>query len=125
LSFLDGVAFESYKWGKNAEKILAFQYGNVLTIKKGHSLAYYITWKITAIGKESYITMMMRVYRWLLKMHDYLHENIHWMQVIYNMFYGGFIQPIQALLGCMASNVIHWKVHGTDTNCLWRRSKWH
>jgi hypothetical protein len=31
--------------------------------------------------------------------HDYLHKNIHRVQLIYKYFYGGFFQAVKALLG--------------------------
>ena len=41
---------------------------------------------------------MIVAYKRFVNMQDYLHENAHRMQVIFKLFYGGFIQAIQALL---------------------------
>jgi hypothetical protein len=87
-----------YKIGINALNRHFFQYGDVLTIKKWHSLAFPILQQMTSIGKEDYVLMMMEVYKRFVKMQDYLHENIHRLQGIYKLFYGGFIQGIQVLL---------------------------
>ena len=76
-----------------------FQYGDVLTIKQWHSLAYHIIKKVTTIGKEKYVQMMMTAYKRFILTQDYLHENIHRLQGIFKLFYGGFIQAVQALLG--------------------------
>mmetsp|Transcript_16324 Transcript_16324/g.29505 ORF Transcript_16324/g.29505 Transcript_16324/m.29505 type:complete len:103 (-) Transcript_16324:644-952(-) len=62
----------------------------------GHQ-CHLILQQMTAIGKEDYVGMMMKVYKRFIKFHDYLHENIHRLQVIYKFFYGGLIQPIQVL----------------------------
>ena len=42
--------------------------------------------------------MMMVVYDRFIKVHDYLHKNIHCLSGIYKLFYGGFIQATQALI---------------------------
>ena len=51
------------------------------------------------IGKEEYVEVMMSAYNKLVFAQCYLHENIHRLQDIYKLLYGGYIQPIQALLG--------------------------
>ena len=51
------------------------------------------------IGKEEYVEVMMSAYNKLVFAQCYLHENIHRLQGIYKLLYGGYIQPIQALLG--------------------------
>ena len=88
-----------YALGDTTPQRMIFQYGDVLTIKKWHNLKYYILKKYTTIGKEEYVSIMMETYKRFVKIQDYLHENIHRLQVIFKLFYGGFIQPIQALLG--------------------------
>ena len=42
---------------------------------------------------------MMTAYNCIILSQCYLHENIHRLQGIYKLFYGGIIQPIQVLLG--------------------------
>ena len=78
---------------------MIFQYGDVLSIKKWYTLEFYVLRKMTHIGREDYVTMIMTAYKRFIKIHDYLHENIHRVQAIYKLFYGGFIQAVQALLG--------------------------
>ena len=82
-----------------AEKRYIFQYGDVLTIQKWYQLAIVILHKMTHIGKEEYVEMMMTVYNNFIKCQDYLHENIHRLQFIFTIYYGGFIQACQVVLG--------------------------
>jgi hypothetical protein len=89
----------TYKLSRTAADRVVFQYGDVLSIKKWYSLRFYILRKMTEIGKEDYVQVMMCAYDRFVKVHDYLHENIHRVQLIYKYFYGGFIQAVQALLG--------------------------
>ena len=70
-----------------------------MTIKKWHSLAFYIFRTMIMIGKEDYVKMMMLVYSQFIKVQDCLHKNIHCLQEIHKNLYGGFIQCGQALLG--------------------------
>ena len=49
---------------------------------------------MTHIGRGDYVKVLCFV-----KDQDYLHENIHRVQAIFHLFYGRFIQEIQALLG--------------------------
>ena len=88
-----------------------------LTIKKWYSLAYLVLQQMTAVGKADYVGMMMKVYKRFIKFHDYLHENIHRLQVIFKLFYGGFIQPIQVLLGTK-------KVKLDPTKGSWKKHEW-
>eukprot|EP00956_Cyclotella_meneghiniana_P000542 scaffold602_cov23-Cyclotella_meneghiniana.AAC.2 len=94
---------------------MIFQYGDVLSIKKWYTLEFYVLRKMTHIGREDYVTMIMTVYKRFIKIHDYLHENIHRVQAIYKLFYGGFIQAVQALLGSkrvkMDPTKGSWKEH--------------
>ena len=99
LGMIEKAEDGNYVLASSACDRLLFQYGDVLTIKKWHSLEYYILRKMTTIGKEDYVTMMMKVYKRFVKLQDYLHENIHRLQGIFKLFYGGFIQPVQVLLG--------------------------
>jgi hypothetical protein len=84
----------TYKLSNTATDRVIFQYGDVLSIKKWYSLRFYILRKMTEIGKEDYVQVMMQAYERFIKVHDYLHENIHRVQFIYKYFYGGFIQDI-------------------------------
>ena len=72
---------------------------------------------MTSVGKEDYIGMMMKVYKRFIKSHDYLHENIHRLQVIFKLFYGGLIQPIQVLPGTK-------KVKLDPTKGTWKKHEW-
>ena len=101
----------------SSPKRLLFQYGDVLTIKKWNDLAHHIIRKLTHIGKEDYVNMMMAVYKRFVKCYDYLHENIHRMQIIYKRYYGGFIQAVQALLKVK-------KVREDPTKGNWKQHEW-
>ena len=99
LGMIEPTNYGTYTYVKGSENRLVFQYGDVLTIKKWYSLGYYLLRQITTIGKEDYVKLMMTVYNQFAKMQDYLHENIHRLQGIYKLYYGGFLQPIQSLIG--------------------------
>eukprot|EP00956_Cyclotella_meneghiniana_P023789 scaffold46927_cov56-Cyclotella_meneghiniana.AAC.3 len=87
-----------YELSSTASSRIIFQYGDVLTIRKWYSLRFFILRKMTHIGREEYVSMILTAYDRFIKIHDYLHENIHRVQVIYKLYYGGFIQAFQALL---------------------------
>ena len=101
LGMIEPTKHGSYTYVKGSENRLVFQYGDVLTIKKWYSLGYYLLRQITTIGKEDYVNLMMTVYSQFAKMQDSLHENIHRLQGIYKLYYGGFLQPIQVISGTM------------------------
>jgi len=117
LGMINKIADGKYAISETAAQRWIFQGGDVLTIKKWYSLAYLVLQQMTAIGKEDYVGMMMKVYKRFIKFHDYLHENIHRLQVIYKFFYGGLIQPIQVLLGTK-------KVKLDPTKGSWKTHEW-
>ena len=98
LGMITKIGNGNYKLTSMASERIIFQYGDVMTIKKWYRLAHYVLKKVTTIGKEEYVQMMMLVYKRFIKMQDYLHENIHRLQGIFKLFYGGFIQAVQALI---------------------------
>ena len=99
LGFIDKVGDDDYKLGPNAKLRHVFQYGDVLTIQKWYSLGYHILRKMTHIGREEYVSILMAAYDQFIKVHDYLHESIHRLDVIYKLYYGDIIQPIQYMIG--------------------------
>ena len=117
LGMIDKIDDGKYAISETAAQRWIFQGGDVLTIKKWYSLAYLVLQQMTAVGKEEYVGMMMKVYKRFIKFHDYLHENIHRLQVIYKFFYGGLIQPIQVLLGTK-------KVKLDPTKGSWKTHEW-
>ena len=117
LGMIDKIADGKYAISDTAAQRWIFQGGDVLTIKKWYSLAYLVLQQMTAVGKEDYVGMMMKVYKRFIKFHDYLHENIHRLQVIFKFFYGGLIQPIQVLLGTK-------KVKLDPTKGSWKTHEW-
>ena len=94
LGMLTKIGNGNYKITSMASERIVFQYGDVMTIKKWYSLAYYVIQRVMTIGKEEYVKMMIVVYKRFVKIQDYLHKNIHRIQVIYKLFYGGFIQAV-------------------------------
>jgi hypothetical protein len=99
IALIEKIGNNMYRLSPTAKNRIIFQYGDVLTIKKWHSLAFFILRKMTEIGLEEYVRVMMTAYDRMVKIQDYLHENMHRVQAIYKLFYGGFIQASQALLG--------------------------
>ena len=53
---------------------VVFVYGDVLTISKWHKLAYVVLRKMTTIGKEDYLNVMMSAHNSMIMVQDYLHE---------------------------------------------------
>ena len=115
LAMIDKTDNGKYKPGANALRRLIFQMGDVLATKKWHSLTFTILQQMTAISKEEYIELKILVYKSFFKIQNYLHENIHRLQGIYKLFYGGFIQPIQVMLGTKKVKFdptkVSWKQH--------------
>ena len=62
LGFIDKVGDDDYKLADNATKRYVFQYGDVLTIQKWYTLGYHILRKMTHIGREEYVTILMTAY---------------------------------------------------------------
>lgn len=58
----------------------------------------FILHKMTEIGREEYVRVMMTAHHRIIKIQYYLHENMHRVQAFYKLFYSGFIQACQALL---------------------------
>ena len=105
-----------YSICEDAHRRTIFQYGDVLTIQKWQQLAHVILSKMTHIGKEDFVEMMMKVYNNFIKSHDYLHENIHRLQFIFTIYYGGFIQACQVVLGTK-------RIRQDPTKGKWRDSE--
>ena len=105
-----------YSMCPDADLRTIFQYGDVLTIQKWYQLGDIILRKMTHIGKEEFVEMMTTVYNKFIKCHDYLHENIHRLQFIFTIYYGGFIQACQVLLGTK-------RIRQDPTKGKWRDSE--
>ena len=77
-----------------------FQYGDVLTIQKLHQLNPGVMKKITHIGKElDSKTLYFLLNDTCIKNHDYLHENIHRLQLMYKIYFDGFIDACASVIG--------------------------
>ena len=112
LGFIKEEADGSYSRIENSSRRIVFQFGDALSVQKWYNLAPHIVSKITEIGNEEYVSMMMDAYDRFIICHDYLHENIHRLQVVFTLFYGGFIQVAQILLGTT-------KVQKDPTKGIW------
>ena len=112
LGLIKEEADGSYSRVTNSSRRVVFQFGDALTVQKWYNLSPHIVSKITEIGKEDYVAMMMDAYDRFVICHDYLHENIHRLQVVFTLFYGGFIQVAQILLGTT-------KVQKDPTKGIW------
>lgn len=77
-----------YALGYSTPHRMIFQYGDALTIKKWHTLKYCALKKHTTIGKEECVSIMLETCKRFVKTQDYLHQNIHRLQVIFKLFYG-------------------------------------
>ncbi len=99
LSFIDKAPNGCYNLNKTAKDRFVFQLGDVATIRKWHGLLWPIVQQYTAIGKEEYTQTIHSVYERFYFVQDYLHENIHRLQGIYKLYYGGLLQLVQVLLG--------------------------
>ena len=99
LGFIEKLPNGEYKMASSALSRTVFQMGDVLTVQKWYQLSFLILKKMTHIGHEDYVEVLLSAYNCFVKVQDYLHENIHRVQAIFRLFYGGFIQVIQALLG--------------------------
>ena len=99
LGFLEKVDDSSYKLGKDVSRRLVFQYGDVFTIQKWYTLGFHILRKMTHIGREDYVSIIMTAYDRFIKIQDYLHENIHRLDAIFKIYYGDILQPIQYMIG--------------------------
>jgi hypothetical protein len=107
-----------YKLSKTASDRVIFQYGDVLSIRKWHALQFLVLRKMTEIGKEDYVNVMMKAYNRFIRVHDYLHENIHRVQFIYKRFYGGILQATQALIGAKNIKFDPTKWPRTSIRCI-------
>ena len=77
LKMIDKFESHDYVTGLFSHHCHIFQFGDVLTICKWHGLGYHILRKMTTIGKDAYVSVMMNAFNSFTKIQDYLHENIH------------------------------------------------
>ncbi len=93
-----------------------FQYGDVLTVQKLHQLNPGVMKKMTHIGKTlDSKTLYTLLNNTCIKNHDYLHENIHRLQLIYKIYFDGFINACASVLGMKRVGIDptkgRWKDH--------------
>eukprot|EP00984_Skeletonema_dohrnii_P002680 scaffold926_cov75-Skeletonema_dohrnii-CCMP3373.AAC.3 len=98
VGLLDKQGTKSFKIGPNATCRTIFQVGDVLTDVKVHALEEGILQRKTQFGNEAEVKAIHDAYSQTKKTFGHLHENIHRLQAIYKVYYGGFIQPIQVML---------------------------
>ncbi|EJK44817.1 hypothetical protein THAOC_36612 [Thalassiosira oceanica] len=75
---------------------MIFQYGDVLTDINWDRLYMTILKRLTSIGTQREVGVLLEAYKCYIRQFDYLHENFHRVDQIYWLFYPGFIQGFQA-----------------------------
>ena len=99
LGLVDKAPRDSYATAINAEYRTVIQYGDVMTDDKWYSLELVVLLHLTQIGQEDYVKVVHGAMKRYVQQHDYLHENIHRLQLIYKLYYGGFLQACQTHIG--------------------------
>ncbi len=93
-----------YSLGPNAQKRTVFMYGDVLSVDF-HSCLYDIIFqKITQLGNEEYVRTFLDTHSAVIMQKGHFHQQMHQLGVIYNLFYGGFMQTFQVSSGVKRVN---------------------
>jgi hypothetical protein len=101
----------------NANERRVFMHGDGLTVTNYKRLEYKVARRSTEIGREDYVSTHQTALRRVCMQKGLFHELMHHADAIYKLYYGGFLQAMQA------HNAVK-KVNGDPTkNCYQHHDK--
>jgi len=99
LGLIEKTNNASFKTCKNTSNRNVFLYGDALSVSNHSKLSMNILRKLTEIGKEDYVKTHIEALDRIVIQKGLFHQQMHQCGVIYSLFYGSFIQPMQVANG--------------------------
>jgi hypothetical protein len=81
---------------ENATHRKVFMHGDGLTVSNYKRLEYKVARRSTEIGREDYVSTHLTALRRVMMQKGLFHELMHHAEAIYKLYYGGFLQAMQA-----------------------------
>jgi len=95
----DGKATGNYQIHENAMKRLIFLYGDSLSVSNWKNCFLRNAQQLAQFRQKKFIQCILDVHKCVYIQHGLFHHGMHRSEAIFKFFYGGFLQPLQVVLG--------------------------